>query len=205
MKRFILVLAAIMIPAAAMANIPHAGNSTTPDGVGVCPGSDYLLTVIVHDQNDNVMPNTPVRVIFSDVCDGLINWCTGQDHPVIEMNTNGSGVAVFGIDAGGCCMDGFPAPCDNDAGGIGTVVIEADPAAVVLSSYEHVASPDMHSDAGGGNPWGAGDKDVDLNDFVRFSSIFLTLCGCGDLQGGDGDVDLNDFVSFTAHFLHSCI
>lgn len=210
MKRFMLVLAVMLIPAAALANIPSPENSTTPGCIRICPESDICQEIEVRDQNDNIMPNTAVRMIFSATCESMICWCQGQDHPVIELFTDANGMVTFCVDAGGCCVDGYPAPCDNDAAGANTVVIEADPAAVTLNSYDSVGSPDNYSIPDVGDPWGKGDCAVTLEDFVRFTSIFLTDCACADLHTDnidgscDEDVDLNDFVVFAQHFLHSC-
>jgi hypothetical protein len=169
----------------------------------MCPAGDIQQVVELRDKNNDAMANWPVHMVFTQACEAMINWCEGQPHPVITQITDAEGIAIFRIRAGGCCVDGYPAPCDNDAGGVNTVVIEADELGI-LNAYSGVGSPDMHSEENIGEPWGRGDGDVDLNDFVRFSSVFLTDCACGDLHWCDNDIDLNDFVAFSGHFLHTC-
>jgi len=184
-----------LVSSAAVASIPNAENSDTPDCFAMCPASDICQTITVRDQNNNPMPNTEVRLEFSASCDAVICWCPGQDHPIVTGMTDGSGVVTFCVDAGGCCDDTPYA-----------VQVVAEPGAVELKLYESIASPDNHSDTTGN-----GDCDVDLNDFVVFSAMFLTDNCCGNIIDEDQydgvcdcNVNLNDFVGFSAHFLHVC-
>jgi len=58
--------------------------------------------VLIHDQNDNPMPNTTVRLIFGPQAEESLYWCPGQSHPVVEEMTDESSVAHFCIHLGGC-------------------------------------------------------------------------------------------------------
>jgi len=191
------LFAVFLLPATVSAQ-PSAANSSAPDCFWMCPLGDIVQTVVVRDINSVPIPNTPVRIIFSQPCSTVppIAWCPGQPNPVISGTTNAAGAVVFSIRAGGCCQANPSA-----------VRIEADPGAVLLRQYRTVASPDNF---GGGAP-GWGDRNVNLNDLVFFASLFLTNDYRGDYEDGfpgdglcDGDVDLSDFVVFATHFLHWC-
>jgi hypothetical protein len=161
-----------------------------PGCIRVCPAGDICQTVELVDKNNDPIPYEEVWMIFSAECAEMINWCEGQPHPVVAAITDADGIATFCIQAGGCCVSHY-APCDNGVGGSNTVIIEVDELGLI-GSYSDVGSPDMHSDENTGQPWGKGDGDVDLNDFVRLWQIFLTDCPCGDLHTCDYDIDLNE-------------
>ncbi len=206
-KGLVLFSAMMLLPVALFASVPNAENSTKPDCIRICPAGDMCQEVIVRDQNNEEMPNTPVRMIFNAAANAAIYWCPGQAHPVIEVMTDDTGLATFCVAAGGCYPWAGPdEPPGNDPG---CVIIEADPGEIELKSYDDVGSPDMHTDAG---PPPNGDGDVDLLDFVVFAQLFDQIHHCADFHDDtpandgacDEDVDLLDFVVFAQHFNHVC-
>jgi len=187
-------LAIIVVGGFSFAGSPPG--SSTPDCIRLSPDGNMLLPVVVRDQMGDPIPYTEVRVVFEAECDAALYWCPEQEHPIVHGRTNVNGEVTFSIRAGGCYE-----------GGLNTISIRADPADIWLAVYEEVGSPDMHSD----EPPRHGDGDVDLNDFVVFSSRFLTTDTCADLHHSgspwwtcDEDVDLDDFVVFMEKFLTDC-
>jgi len=159
-------------------------------------GSFELFARIEYGYDCEPIPNTEVRVIFSASAEEALYWCPGQEHPVITGTTNSDGEVTFNIRAGGCLDLPY------------AIIVEVDPGAITVDTYDRVGSPDMHSD----NPPRVGDGDVDLNDFVVFSSRFLEEDYCADLHDStppldercDEFVDLDDFVVFMRSFLQGC-
>ncbi len=105
-RRYQLLLAAlvagVVMAGVANAGIPDPNLSDVPEVV-YAPGGglQYMVTV---NGSEGPIDTATVQLVFSTEADGLIAWCTGQDHTnrIISAQTNASGIATFDIAAGGC-------------------------------------------------------------------------------------------------------
>jgi hypothetical protein len=173
---------------ASQAIIPDPATSTTPaclrmsPGGGAAPTSPFRLNVTVIGTNGLPIPNTEVRLIIaSPTCDAGLFVCPGETYPVVTGMTDGSGQVNMAANFGGCCV------------GTAVGVIEADPGAVVLRTYNSIGTTDPTRNGA-----------VQLGDFVAFQTAFLSSNPCFDYAGCNDLVQLGDFVAFQNDFLKAC-
>lgn len=171
--------AAAAQPSPAMSTVAPADalNGVVVAGVNPAPLPATILTITVNDAAGMPIPFIPVR-IFLNAPTTL--WCPQVGGgPIIGM-TDGAGVMVTKMPAGGCAPN-FAGACTIWAAG------------VQIRSYHNVKSPDWDG--------AAADGIVNLPDLLAFAAEFNGLAPpkCHDYNN-DGLCNLNDLVIFGAAF-----
>ncbi len=94
------LVAGVLVAGSSFAGIPDPTLSVVGN-VLYSPGGtvEYIVTV---NGSAGPIDSATVQLVFSTEADGLVCWCVGQAHPLIEATTDASGEAHFFIAAGGC-------------------------------------------------------------------------------------------------------
>jgi len=188
-RTLVLLTLGVFAATVATAGVPDPNLSTVPN-VLVSPGGvmGYTVTVI---STEGPVDGALVQLSFSAEAAGLVCWCQGQTQPLIEGNTDASGVVTFNIAAGGC---------------VDPATVTTPPAVEVFANgfflkEVGVVSPDAVDDAGllpidGWNPGGV--CTVGLSDASFHTSPLKTgaYSFCTDMDS-DLDCDLDDAVALT--------
>ena len=136
MGRWIIVLLTALVvgvatTGAASAGVPNPSLSTVPNIVLSPDGTMPTTIIVVGDEGP--IDTALVQIVFSSETAGIVCWCTGQTQPLIQGQTNASGVATFIVAGGGCVQPGLvttPPAVEVFANGIllaevGTVSVDA--------------------------------------------------------------------------------
>lgn len=101
LRTTLLLCIMMLVSVPSFATIPDPDNSIVPNVVHT-PSGSAEYTVVVNNNAGAPLSGATVLVVFSGEADGLICWCTGQEHPIVEAITDVNGEATFNIAAGGC-------------------------------------------------------------------------------------------------------
>ncbi|NNF07115.1 MAG: hypothetical protein HKN21_10175 [Candidatus Eisenbacteria bacterium] len=191
------VLVGMLVSAPAMATIPDPAFSNAPGFMTVTPDGSFGYTVNVANSG-GPLSGSFVQIVVSGPADGLVCWCTGQTHPVIDELTNASGDATFFVAGGGCIT----------ATGLGATVAEVFADGILLGQIE-INSPDVVDAAGFVNtdPGYTGDPtcNVGLSDAV-FHTAPISLGQsepCSNFTDPFNDaVSLSDAVIVTPYIVN---
>jgi hypothetical protein len=94
------LVAGVLIAGSSYAGIPDPNLSVVNNVLYSPSGTiEYIVTV---NGSSGPIDSATVQLVFSTEADGLICWCVGQAHPLIEATTDVNGQAHFFIAAGGC-------------------------------------------------------------------------------------------------------
>lgn len=94
------LVAGVLIAGSSFAGIPDPTLSVVGNVLYSPSGTtEYIVTV---NGSAGPIDSATVQLVFSTEADGLICWCVGQAHPLIEATTDVNGQAHFFIAAGGC-------------------------------------------------------------------------------------------------------
>jgi hypothetical protein len=183
------LLVGALTASVSLAGVPDPDLSTVPNVIVNPDGSfEYKVTVV---GGDGPIDSALVQIVFSAETDGLLCWCTGQDHPVVEAFTDASGCAIFNIAAGGC---------------IDSSLVASPPAVEVFANSIKIGEPGVVSpdvvDPSGNRAQEGWDPDgtclVSAGDAVEHTPAIVnaTLSFCTDLNS-DGEVSPGDAVLIT--------
>ena len=127
------LVAGVVMAGVANAGIPDPALSDVPE-VAYAPGGSLQYIVTVNGASGPI-DTADVQLVFSTEAEGLIAWCTGQDHTggIISAQTDANGIAIFDIAAGGCI---------DPARTVGTPVVEVFANGIKLAEVGCV-SPDV--------------------------------------------------------------
>ena len=94
------LVAGVLVAGSSFAGIPDPNLSVVGNVLYSPSGTtEYIVTV---NGSSGPIDSATVQLVFSTEADGLICWCVGQTHPLIEATTDINGQAHFFIAAGGC-------------------------------------------------------------------------------------------------------
>jgi hypothetical protein len=103
------VVMGMAIASLASANVPDERLSTVPNCLGISPTGALAYTVTIVGSGGPIA-SSAVSLRFTTTGDTLICWCNivpGPRPRVISAVSNGVGVAVFNVTAGGCFQYGL--------------------------------------------------------------------------------------------------